>query len=137
MLRFVRALSVPIWQRSFVVRLMRGEHVKNDSGELVGGRSNGFHLSSLDNPVESGTLDVLQRMQSGRLKVFPSLSQYLDERRLYRRDERDQIVKERDNLQNALRCLVNGISRMRTKPKPAQPWSRPSRDNLGSLGWMA
>ena len=47
---------------------------------------------------------VWERMHSGRLKVFPSLTKYLDERRLYRRDERDQIVKERDNLQDAARC---------------------------------
>jgi len=30
-------------------------------------------------------------MHSGRLKVFASLSKYLEERRLYQRDERDQI----------------------------------------------
>jgi len=55
----------------------------------------------------------------GSLKVFASLSKYLDERRLYRRDERDQIVKDHDHLQDALRCLVSGVSWMRTKPQPA------------------
>ena len=62
-------------------------------------RQLGLDLSSVDNPIESGILNVWQRMHSGRLKVFASLSKYLDGRRLYRRDEKDQIVKDRDNLQ--------------------------------------
>ena len=54
-------------------------------------------------------------------------------RRLYRRDEKEQIVKDRDNLQDALRCLVNGISNMRTKPvKLAPPWP----EYGGNSGWM-
>ena len=51
-------------------------------------RKLGLDLSAIDNPIESGILNVGQRMHSGRLKVFASLSKYLDERRLYRRDEK-------------------------------------------------
>ena len=72
-------------------------------------------------------------MNSGRLKVFPSLAKYLEERRLYRRDEKEQIVKDRDNLQDAVRCLVNGISSMRTKPVKLEP---ASPEYGGSSGWM-
>ena len=63
-----------------------------------------------------------QRMHSGRLKVFASLSKYLDERRLDRRDERDQIVKDHDHLQ---RCLVSSVSWMRTKPTTCSGGSLP------------
>ena len=97
-------------------------------------RKLGLHLEQINNPVESGILDLWQRMQSGRLKVFASLTKYLEERRLYRRDEQDQIVKDRDNLQDALRCLVSGVSRMRTKPQPASVG--PSRAYHGSTSWM-
>ena len=84
------------------------------------------------NPTASGALKVCQRMDSGRLKVFPSLTRYLEQRRLYRRDERDQIVHEQDSLQDATRCLVHGISRMGVEPKPDPPhW--PSYG--GSMGW--
>jgi hypothetical protein len=101
-------------------------------------RNLGLHLQQIDNPVESGILNVWQRMQTGRLKVFASLLKYGEERRLYRRDERDQIVKSRDNLQDAARCLVNGISRMRTKPKPPKPPTpRPTRTRYGDNDWMA
>ena len=73
-------------------------------------------------------------MNSGRLKVFPSLSKCLEERRLYRRDEKVQIVKDRDNLQDAARCLVSGISRMHTKPVLQSP--APPRTYRGSMGWV-
>ena len=97
-------------------------------------RKLGLDLSAIDNPIESGILNVWQRMHSGRLKVFASLSKYLDERRLYRRDERDQIVKDHDHLQDALRCLVSGVSWMRTKPQPAP--AVPTSTYQGSCAWM-
>ena len=97
-------------------------------------RDLGLHLESINNPVESGILSVWQRMHSGRLKVFASLVKYLEERRLYRRDERDQIVKEGDTLQDATRCLVSGISDMRTKPKPP---TMPTRACYDERAWMA
>ena len=78
-------------------------------------RKHGLHLQAVDSQIESGILEVCQRMSSGRLKVFASLVKYLEERRVYRHDERGQVVKERDHLQDALRCLVAGISLMRTK----------------------
>jgi hypothetical protein len=98
-------------------------------------RNLGLQLVWTGNPIESGILNVSQRMQSGRLKVFASLTKYLEQRRLYRRDERGQIVKEQDNLQDATRCLVSGISHLSTKPKP--PAVRPTRTRSGPHDWMA
>ena len=95
-------------------------------------RKLGLNLQVTLNPIESGILAARQRMDSGRLKVFPSLSTYLEQRRLYRRDERDRIVPYRDNLQDAARCLVNGISRMITQPKSAPP---PQSSYRGSMSW--
>ena len=92
----------------------------------------GLNLYFSDNPLESGISGVQQRMQSGRLKVFASLQGYLEERRLYRRDERDHIVHDRDRLQDAVRCLVNSISRMHTEPVPSAPIPRPVS---GSMSW--
>ncbi|HEY7338053.1 MAG TPA: hypothetical protein VH639_24415, partial [Bryobacteraceae bacterium] len=103
-------------------------------------RDLGLVLITTDNPMESGILEVWQRMRSGRLKVFASLPKFLEERRLYRRDERDQVVRQRDQLQDALRCLVSGLAQMRTKPKPPLPPPPPRTpwpNHLGSLGWMA
>jgi hypothetical protein len=95
-------------------------------------RQFGLNLQVTANPIESGILAAWQRMESGRLKVFPSLSRYLEQRRLYRRDEREQIVPHHDNLQDAARCLVNGISRMTTQPQPAP---LPQSSYRGSMSW--
>jgi hypothetical protein len=98
-------------------------------------RKHGLVLQAVDNPLESGILAVLERMRSGRLKVFASCVEYLQECRLYRHDEGGQIVKQNDHLQDALRCLVNGISSMRTKPVPPTPYFEPHR-HYGKNSWM-
>jgi hypothetical protein len=95
----------------------------------------GLRLEGCGNPIESGIMGVHERMSSGRLKVCASLSKYLAERRLYRRDERDQIVQERDSLQDAVRCLINNLSRMRTRPVPTPSYS-PAGPYFGGQGWM-
>ena len=61
-------------------------------------------------------MNVWERMSTGRLKALASLKKYLQEHGLYRRDARGLIVKDRDNLQDALRCLLNGVCRMCTQP---------------------
>ena len=66
--------------------------------------------------------------------MFESLSKYLEEHRFYRRGENGQTVTGHDNLQDATRCLVNGISQMSTQPKPAQRHT--PRIYSGSMGWV-
>jgi len=100
-------------------------------------RTLGLRLESVDNVLESGILSVWQRMRSGRLKVFASLTKYIEEQRFYRRNEKAQIVKEHDALQDAARCLVSGISRLRSKPKPTPPCPQPSPSYGGPHSWMA
>jgi hypothetical protein len=56
------------------------------------------------------------RFQEGKLKAFESLSNFKTELRLYRRDEKGKIVKERDHLMDAMRYLVNTDSVFSTKP---------------------
>jgi hypothetical protein len=96
----------------------------------------GLELEDAENLLESGILEVRQRMSTARLKVFATLENYLEELRLYRRDERGQIVMDCDHLQNATRCLVvSGISRMRTEPVKQAPEHRCFDFSRG--GWMA
>lgn len=54
------------------------------------------------NGVEAGVLRLLQRMETGRLKVFSHLSDWFDEFRLYHRKD-GKIVKEFDDLMAATR----------------------------------
>lgn len=77
----------------------------------------GLDLSLADNTVEAGLFDVYTRMVTGRLKVFKTLVQWLEEFRIYRRDEKGKVVKDNDHLMDATRYLVrSGISCARIMP---------------------
>lgn len=55
--------------------------------------------------VEAGIMEILERMQTGRLKVFSHLEDWWQEFRLYHRKE-GKIVKERDDLMDAMRYAI-------------------------------
>lgn len=77
--------------------------------------NNGLHLEAALNPLEAGIMEVQTRMGSGRLKVFASLTNFLDERRRYRRDESGRVIDAGHRLQNAARCLVTNVAMMRSR----------------------
>lgn len=69
------------------------------------------------NGVEAGLMDMLDRMQTGRFKVFSHLPEWFEEFRLYHRKD-GKVVKEMDDLMSAtryalmmLRFAVQGQSR--------------------------
>ena len=55
--------------------------------------------------VEAGLMDMLDRMQTGRFKVFSHLTEWWDEFRLYHRAD-GKLVKERDDLMSATRYAI-------------------------------
>lgn len=100
----------------------------------------GLRLSMAQNAVEAGIYKVWQRLSSGRLKVFASCPNWLSEFRLYRRDEKGKVVKERDHLMDATRYLEAEMVSIE-KVQPAKPGeSAPAYRNWGDRsggGWMA
>lgn len=68
------------------------------------------------NSVEAGVIDMLDRMKTGRLKVFSSLTGWLAEFRLYHRDT-GQIVKIKDDRISASRYGIMMLRYAKTKPK--------------------
>ncbi|MCG7598399.1 hypothetical protein MHM84_01205 [Halomonas sp. McH1-25] len=76
----------------------------------------GLLLNNANKAVEAGLMEVLERLSSGRLKVFSTLQHWLGEFRLYRRDEKGRIVKENDHLMDATRYLVMGLHHATTRP---------------------
>lgn len=84
----------------------RGRSQRDGEQLLQNYKDLGLHLTLANNGVESGIYDVWQRLSSGRLKVFSSLSNFFTEYRLYRRDEKGRIVKENDHLMDDMRYLV-------------------------------
>jgi hypothetical protein len=69
------------------------------------------------NSVEAGLIDMLDRMKTGRFKVFSSLTGWLSEFRLYHRKD-GQIVKLKDDRISASRYGVMMLRHAITKPKP-------------------
>lgn len=83
--------------------------------------------------LEAGIAEMLDRMETGRLKVFRHLAEWFEEFRLYHR-KNGVIVKERDDLMAATRYLIMMLRFAKTlKAKPAQT----RQQNIGgSEGWM-
>ena len=73
--------------------------------------------------VEAGLADMLDRMQTGRLKVFAHLGDWFEEFRLYHRKD-GKVVKEADDLMAATRYLIMML-RYAALPKPRAAVRRP------------
>lgn len=75
-------------------------------------RTLGLDLEFADNSVEAGILEVWNRLSTGRLKVFNTLTNFFNEYRLYRRDANGKVVKSMDHLQDCCRYLImSGLQR--------------------------
>lgn len=88
------------------------------------------NLTTANNAVEAGIYAVWVRMASGRFKVFSTLQHYLGEFRIYRRDDKGNVVKDNDHLQDCARYLcASGLDRATNRP-PSM-WNVPgSREDI-------
>jgi len=78
--------------------------------------------------VEAGIMDMLDRMRTGRFKVFKHLEDWFDEFRLYHRKD-GKVVKEYDDLMAATRY---GIMSLRYAIETKDAWARElNYDNRG------
>lgn len=77
--------------------------------------------------TEAGITDMLERMETGRFKVFASLGEWFEEFRLYHRKD-GLIVKLRDDLMSATRI---GVMMLRIARKPERKrYDAPRTDYL-------
>lgn len=76
-------------------------------------RDAGLDLTEAINAVEAGIFHVWERLSTGRLKIFRTLANTLSELRLYRRDEKGKVIKERDHAMDAgrYRSMTRHIAR--------------------------
>lgn len=98
---------------------------------------NNLKLTPAKNAVEAGIYEMQQRLSTGRYKVFASCRNWLEEKKLYRRDENGKIVKQKDHAMDDSRYFVmSGMSVARTKPKPPKPVIEFRTLQSGSGEWM-
>ena len=85
-------------------------------------RSHGVKLlhSKFENPeggegVEAGLMQINERMQTGRFKVFSSCQEFLKEKSMYHRKD-GQVLKLNDDLMSATRYAAMSIQHAHTRP---------------------
>jgi phage terminase large subunit-like protein len=122
------------WIPGFIDPASRGRGQGDGKQLFADYRNLGLGISLADNGVESGLYSVWNRMSTGRLKVFRNLSAWLEEFRLYRRDEKGRVVKENDHIMDAMRYLESRVNGFKTEP-PNTPQQMPQ--HYGSDAWMA
>lgn len=69
-------------------------------------RQLGLKLNPAENSVNSGLWLCEQLFGIGRIKVFETCRNWINEYQFYRRDEKGKIVKENDHLMDAMRYLI-------------------------------
>lgn len=90
------------------------------------------------NGVEAGITEMLERMQTGRWKVFPHMTGWLEEFELYHRKD-GLIVKLNDDLISASRYayMMRRYASLPQKPKIAEDEVYiPTGARQDALGWM-
>ena len=125
------------WIPGVVDPAARGRGQKDGVRLLEVYKDLGLDLEASDNAVEAGIYLVWNMLSSGRLKVFASLQNWRAEIRMYRRDEKGQIVKEKDHLMDATRYFaLSGIDRMIAPPADAEPELEFPYSDGPSGSWM-
>lgn len=120
------------WIPGVIDPASRGRNQKDGDMLLRQYTELGLELQTAVNAREAGLYAVWQRMSGGKLKVFKSLGNWLSEFRLYRRDEKGNVVKENDHLMDATRYLVVSGLQVAT----TEPVKRNVDRGYSSGGWM-
>jgi len=100
----------------------------------------GLNLNIAANAREAGILSVYRKLTQGKLKVCKeSCPHWLEEFRMYRRDEEGKVIKQDDHLMDATRYLImSGIGRMTAKvQEEEEEYEWPYSYTNGPVGWMA
>lgn len=90
------------------------------------------------NAVEAGLMDMLDRMTTGRFKVFRHLNDWFEEFDLYHR-KAGVVVKERDDLMSATRYAVMDLRFARAKAEKVADdrYARRRSSGGGLSGWAS
>jgi len=73
------------------------------------------------NSVEASLLDMVERMESGRFKVFRTCQLFLEEKRMFHRDTKGKLVKQSEDILQSCRYAVMSLRHAQTIPVAAKP----------------
>ena len=66
----------------------------------------GLNVTKADNTVVSGLVECWDALSTKKLRIFNTLRNWRSEVRLYRRDEKGEVIKKNDHLMDAMRYNV-------------------------------
>lgn len=91
---------------------------QDDGKQLIVTYANlGLKLEPSRNALEAGIYEVWERLSTGRIKIFSTCQNFWAEYRLYRRDEKGNIITQFDHLMDCMRYIVlSGQSRAQAYP---------------------
>jgi hypothetical protein len=120
------------WIPGVIDPAARGRGQKDGARLLTEYQQLGLEVSLSENALEAGILAVWQRLSTGRLKVFRTLLNWINEYRFYQRDEKGQVKDgQKDHLMDCTRYLIlSGLSK--AVVRPASQW-RMGGQNGGGL----
>lgn len=70
---------------------------------------------------EAALLDMCTRMETNRFKVFSTCKEWFEEKRMYHRDQKGQLVKLRDDVISASRHAIMMLRFARVQTQPVKP----------------
>jgi len=103
------------WMWGVIDPASRGRSQVDGTSLMHSYKNLGLKIFPANNEVEGGIANTMQRLSTGRIKVFRHLQNWQKEYMLYRRDERGRIIKEHDHLMDCMRYIINNLSRARSK----------------------
>ena len=105
------------WVPGLIDPASRGRGQKDGAQLFWDYKELGLKLNIAENAVQAGLDYCWQLLASGRIKIFPNLGYFMEEYRIYRRDEKGKVVKEFDHLMDCMRyLLVSGRTLAKVKP---------------------
>lgn len=97
------------WIHGVIDTAARGRSQVDGGQLMVMYKDLGLNIHDADKSVETGLYKAWEGLSTGRIKIFRSLLNFMNEIRLYRRDEKGKIIKSNDHLMDAFRyAFMNG-----------------------------
>lgn len=109
------------WIKGAIDPAARGRNQKDGERLMDIYEGLGLNLIKANNAVEAGIQEVYQRLSTGRLKIFSTLTHLISEYRIYHRNEKGRIVKQNDHALDALRYLVMSLVEIASLPTQERP----------------
>lgn len=76
----------------------------------------GLKVIPAKNEVDAGLYNTWQMLETGKLKIFRTLTNFQKEYMIYRRDEDGKIIKTNDHLMDCMRYIINNLRVASQKP---------------------